>query len=402
MTIELYSEVLKKSIEIDRIIGFYQGNNKGPTLIFLGGVHGNEPSGVFALQEVLEELNKSRPVFNGQLYALSGNLPALKKGVRYSKIDLNRIWIQENIDELREHTRGDLNEDIHEQIDLYNTIDTILKAKEGPYYFFDLHTTSGETAPFITVNDNLLNRKFTIQYPLPIVLGIEEFLTGPILSYINELGYVAFGFEGGQHYSRFAFENHISFIYLTMMFAGCISASDDNFAIHSRRLENHSLITKSFFEIIYHYRIENEENFKMRPDYMNFQKIHKKEKLALNHHQDIISPLEGRIFMPLYQGKGDDGFFIIKKIPSVFLKLSEILRKTNFDRLFVLLPGISWGSSSKDELVVNLKVARFFTKQFFHLMGYRSKRKDATHLTMKNREVASRNKDYKDQDWFKK
>ena len=29
--------------------------------------------------------------------------------------------------------------------------------------------------------------------------GIEEYLNGPLLSYINELGYVAFGFEGGQH-----------------------------------------------------------------------------------------------------------------------------------------------------------------------------------------------------------
>jgi Succinylglutamate desuccinylase / Aspartoacylase family len=399
--IELYNEFLKKSIEVDRIIGFYQGKKKGPTLIFLGGVHGNEPSGVFALQAVLEELNKSRPVFNGQLYALSGNLHALKKGVRYSKVDLNRIWNQKNIDELREHTARDLNEDIHEQIDLYNTIDTILKTEGGPFYFFDLHTTSGETSPFITVNDNLLNRKFTIQYPLPIVLGIEEFLIGPILSYINELGYVAFGFEGGQHDSQIAIDNHISFIYLSMIFADCISASDANFAKHSRILENHSSITKSFFEIIYHYRIENEEKFQMRPDYMNFQKIHKNEKLALNHNHEIISPIEGRIFMPLYQGKGDDGFFIIKKIPSVFLRLSKILRKTYFDRLFVLLPGISWGSSNKDELVVNLKVARFFTKQFFHLMGYRSKRKDATHLTMKNREVASRNKDYKDEGWFK-
>ncbi len=400
--IELYSKVLKKTIEVDRIIGSYQGSKKGPTLIFLGGVHGNEPSGVFALQAVLEELNKRRPDFRGQLYALSGNLPALKKGVRYSQVDLNRIWNQKNIDELREHTTIDLNEDIHEQIDLYNTINTILKTEEGPFYFFDLHTTSGETSPFITVNDNLLNRKFTIQYPLPIVLGIEEFLTGPILSYINELGYVAFGFEGGQHDSQFAIENHISFIYLSMMFAGCISATDANFGKHSRRLDDHSLVTKKFFEIIYHYRIENEEKFQMLPDYLNFQKIHKNEKLALNHHHEIIAPLKGRIFMPLYQGKGDDGFFIIKKIPSVFLWLSKILRKTYFDRLFVLLPGISWGSDIKDELVVNLKVARFFTKQFFHLMGYRSKIKDATHLNMKNREVAARNKDYKDQDWFKK
>ena len=33
----------------------------------------------------------------------------------------------------------------------------------------------------------------------PIVLGIEEYLQGPLLSYINTLGYVSLGFESGQH-----------------------------------------------------------------------------------------------------------------------------------------------------------------------------------------------------------
>ena len=71
----------------------------------------------------------------------------------------------------------------------------------------------------------MLNRKFTRQYPLASILGIEEHLDGPVLSYLNELGYVSFGFEGGQHDSINAIENHTIFILLTMVFSGILDKS---------------------------------------------------------------------------------------------------------------------------------------------------------------------------------
>jgi len=52
--------------------------------------------------------------------------------------------------------------------------------------------------------------------------------------------------------------------------------------------------------------------------------------------------------------------------------------------------------NEKDELVVNLKIARFFTKNFLHLLGYRSRRIDEKYLKVKNRESASRNEEYED------
>jgi len=53
-------------------------------------------------------------------------------------------------------------------------------------------------------------------------LGIEEFLEGPLLSYINELGYLAIGFEAGQNDRLASFENHKAFIYLSMLHSGFI------------------------------------------------------------------------------------------------------------------------------------------------------------------------------------
>ena len=76
--------------------------------------------------------------------------------------------------------------------------------------------------PFITINDALINRKFSEQFPVPIVLGIEEYLNGPLLSYINQMGYVSLGFESGQHDDFSAITNSIAFVYLALVYSGVL------------------------------------------------------------------------------------------------------------------------------------------------------------------------------------
>ncbi len=132
----------------------------------------------------------------------------------------------------------------------------------------------------------------------------------------------------------------------------------------------------------------------MDPGFINFQSIRNGEQIAKSNGMPITSSHSCQIFMPLYQGKGNDGFFMIRKIPKVFLRISTLLRKIHLDRVLPLLPGVSWNSSKKDELVVDLKIARFFTRNFLHLLGYRNKRMDKTHLRVKNRESASRHTEY--------
>mgnify|MGYP001967019944 FL=1 len=378
-----------------RTLGAIQGAQKGPTLIFVGGIHGNEPSGVRALVSVLQELNEYIPYFCGNLIALAGNLKALQENVRYLDVDLNRQFTKEIIDRLKNKEASLFQEDT-EQLDLLHEIETILVSEEGPFYFFDLHTTSSETLPFLTVNDSLLNRKFTQQYPLPIVLGIEEYLEGPLLSYINKLGYVAFGFEGGQHESPEAFKNHKKFIWQSILLAGCLpqdKVSPDNYFSES--------LTHTFYEILYRQFVSNEDAFTMMPGFQNFQKIKKGQVLASMNKKTLEAPMDGRIFMPLYQGKGNDGYFIVRKIPKFFLRLSKWLRNVKLDHWLVILPGIQWASPDKTALRVNRKIARFFTKDFFHLLGYRSRTVSKKHYLMKNREAASRNEAYRKEPWFR-
>jgi len=395
----VYSNALEKSIKIERLIGHIKGTQSGPTIIFTGGIHGNEPSGVFALQRVIQEIQERNIPVKGNIFAIGGNLLALEKGERYENEDLNRLWTSERMKHLYEGNVDEKNEDEVQQIMICKIIKEILETETGPFYFMDLHTTSSETIPFLTVNDSLLNRKYTKQYPVPIVLGIEEHLDGPLLSYINELGYVAFGYEGGQHDDLSSIENHIAFIYLSLVFTGCIDKKDIEFNHYFELLAKTSIDSRDFYEIFYHYKIKENESFTMKPGFFNFQQINKSQDLATSDGERIKALKKGRMLMPQYQSQGDDGFFIIRKIHPFYLRLSRTIRKMHFDHILPLLPGVNWFSSKKSALKVNRKIAWLFAKQFFHLMGYRSKRFNKTHLVVKNREAASKKEDYINAKW---
>jgi len=395
-----YSKALDDSIEIKRVIDKIVGNKKGPTIIFTGGIHGNEPSGIFALTKVMRQLRESNYHFNGNVLALAGNLWALERGERYHKEDLNRLWTQDRTRQLENGQLKADNKDTEEQIELYDILRQTIEEFDGPFYFLDLHTTSAQTSPFMTVNDTILNRKFSSCFPLPIILGLEEYIEGPLLSYLNELGFVTTAYEAGQHDAMASIENHIAFIYLSLVYTGILAKNElEDYDTYHTTLAKTSEGVDHFFEIVFRKRIEKNEEFAMHPGYYNFQHIGKGEALASSDGQPIKSSREGRIFMPLYQGKGDDGFFIIQQTPEIFLNWSTRLRHWKFDHLLSLLPGITLTSERHRELIVDKRIARFLAKELFHLLGYRAIQINDKYLAMQSRDYYSRNADYSQAPW---
>jgi hypothetical protein len=81
--------------------------------------------------------------------------------------------------------------------------------------------------------------------------------------------------------------------------------------------------------------------------------------------------------MPLYQTLGDDGFFLTRDVRPFWLWLSALLRRLRFDRLAPLLPGVRRHPQLEDHYLVDPKIARFFTVEIFHLLGYRRERPTA-------------------------
>lgn len=390
--------ILKENLTIEkRIIYHKKGKFRGPTLVFFAGIHGNEQAGVKALKNVLPQLNEHN--IYGEVYGIYGNINAIQQNKRYIDNDLNRIWTISLLNQLKNKEKYTSEE--KEQIAIYELISEILSNTTEPIYFIDFHTTSSKTLPFITINDALINRKFSRHFPVPVVLGIEEYLEGPLLSYLNKRGFVSLGFEAGQHIDKQAIYNCEAFIRLTFSLSGLLKEEAQDYNEYYKRLQSASKKRTDIYEVVYKYDIKEEENFKMKSGFESFQPIKKGILLATSNDIPIYAPSSHELFMPLYQERGNDGFFIIKKIPRFFLLLSSILRKFRADRLLTLLPGIKWHDKSKGVLRANLKITRFLAKSIFHLLGYRNKQEDKTHLLLYNRERVSRNDMYRDLDWYK-
>jgi len=77
----------------ERVIGNL-GVETGPTFVFIGGMHGNEPTGALAIQQVFEGIQSAKIPLSGRVIGFVGNLEALKQGQRFISDDMNRSWNQ--------------------------------------------------------------------------------------------------------------------------------------------------------------------------------------------------------------------------------------------------------------------------------------------------------------------
>jgi len=117
------NELLKDSIFENRIIYHVKGKQKGPTLVFFAGIHGNEQAGVNALKSALPQIDKQ--TVYGEIYGIYGNINALEQNKRYIDDDLNRIWTTKHINQLS--FKKNYSNEEREQIAIYKFISGILK-----------------------------------------------------------------------------------------------------------------------------------------------------------------------------------------------------------------------------------------------------------------------------------
>ena len=359
-------------------IGRYGERTAGPLVICIGGMHGNEPAGVFAAQQVLSELRACNPPFRGNLLALMGNRRALARGCRFVAEDLNRMWFPERLLALRSAAaQSALNPEETQCRELSAAIDEVLAENRGPVVFLDLHTTSAGGVPFAIVSDTLVNRALAMSLAAPVILGLEEQLDGTVLDYMNDRGLAAVGFEGGQNEAPSSIEHNEAALWAMLIAAGCLQEGAVTRAAHMRSLlQQRSSGTPRILEVRYRHAIIAHDHFVMKPGFVNFQLVERGQLLAHDRNGEILARESGRILLPLYQSQGSDGFFLVREISPRWLRLSALLRRSHLERLLHFLPGIERDPLHQDTLIIDPRVARWLAIDLLHLFGFRRRRSE--------------------------
>ncbi len=364
--------------DTERIRWAKSDNEEGPVLVFFVGVHGNEPAGIRAIDKVADELSEKYSEIGGSVYAITGNVEALRLGVRYLDTDLNRLWETFNTKQDFARLNGEKKPvEYLESLEIKKAIEKIINEHydtASEFIFADLHTTSSQSCAFILLNDSLANRELARKFPVPQILGIEENIQGTILSYINNLGFKAIGFEAGAHHAEVSIRRSEAFLWLIMHRIGLLQLSAEDIKQYERLLGAFDDVPDTYYEIIHHKIVDDPREFEMISGFENFDLIEEGTPLAYENGELIKAPVSGRIFMPLYQKVGRDGFLIIREVSTFWLNLSGYLRKSFVHKWLKYLPGVTVAGRQSYE--VNLKVARFLVKDIFHLLGYRITRKD--------------------------
>ncbi len=370
-----------------RLLGWVRGEEPGPMLIVIGGLHGNEPSGVGGLEQLLTTLGGDSKAIRGDLVAVIGNLVALEQACRFQVRDLNRCWTDERIASMRQRARGEgLVAEDREEVELLELVEEAIAAARGPIYMLDLHSTSGGGSPFGIISDTIKSRDFACHLPVPMVLGLEEELHGTMLSYFGDLGLITLGFESGQHDDPVSVDRAEAAAWICLDSAGLLTRGQGPIYQRSQqRLAEAARGLPRFLELRHRHPVGPGDGFRMEPGLVNFERIHKGQLLARDRGGEIRSPLDGRVLMPLYQAQGEDGFFIVREFSSFWLRLSRVLRRARLDRIVHWLPGVQRHPREADTFRVNRRVARWFALEIFHLLGFRRHGVDGDRLKISRR-----------------
>lgn len=377
--------------KLERVLGAYDRGVAGPSVVVAAAIHGNEPTGAVAFRNVLARLEADAVELRGRFVGLAGNLAASELGQRFVEEDLNRIWSHDRVVRLKASGFRPRSVDESQQAELLAALEPELEGAAGPVFFLDLHTSSAPGGPFVCIGDTIRNRRFAEGFPVPIILGLEEQVDGALLEYVNNLGHVTVGIEAGQHDRQQSVVYHEAFLTLALMNSGCVPRSAATEAQrheaqrHFEALREAAGNLPAVLEVHHRHVITMSDGFRMRPGYTNFAPVNAGELVASDDRGEIRIAAKSRLLLPLYQGLGNDGFFLVREVRPLWLALSAWLRYLRFDRIARLLPGVRRDPDDSDTLIVDRRVARWLTVEVFHLFGFRKQRTSGDMLRFSRR-----------------
>lgn len=297
-----------------RIINSFPADGVQPRLVVFAGVHGNEPSGVLALQRIFEQLRTHQIPLSGQLVGVLGNMEALRQEVRYVNEDLNRLFVPSRIEQVRAAPEEQTFETL-ELLSICDLVESLEARTEDELFFVDCHTTSSASLPFISLNEGFPSSlQLAQRVPVAAVIGAEKEIKGCLAEWLNQRGWTGFTYEAGQHQAALSVENQEAIIWLALLHAGCIHEVQAQPYLDRAwaTLQQQGTQPQAVYRLRLAYRIREDEAFRMEPGFHNLQLVRRGERLATSDGEPVVAPEDAYLLMPLYQPQGNFGFFLVQ------------------------------------------------------------------------------------------
>jgi len=301
---------------MNRIIGERQGESDDVLLVLIGAIHGNEIAGIRAINNIIQTIDDDGLKLNGKLIGIAGNLNAIKAKKRFINQDLNRLWHNDNINRIKQSSSGDLDPEEQEALELIHILEELSTQPYKKKVLIDLHTTSADNGNFLVYPGNAQLDPIVQSLKLPVVVNLETYIQGTLMLHSWHMGFNAIVFEGGLIGSEKSVELHTYGLWQVLTSSCLIDEPHDiGMHLHYEELVGslHAHMPKTV-RVLHRHEIGAKDYFHMKPGFENFQRVERGQLLAEDKKGLIHCPMNGYIFMPLYQNSGNDGFFIVEEI----------------------------------------------------------------------------------------
>jgi succinylglutamate desuccinylase len=264
-----------------------ESNQPGPTVVILGGVHGNETCGVEALKAL-----QNITIDSGTLILIYGNPQAIEQNVRYVEQNLNRMFCDD------ERLTSELKRSYE-----YQRSREILPYLHAADYSLDLHASfTPDSEPFIICESNSLA---LVQY-LPqdrVCYGFTRLEPGGTDGYMNELGKVGICIECGYLANPKSTQSAIRSAQLFLQALGMLPAV--NLVINK----------KQFYVEAYELYYTKTDSFRLTRSFQDFEVIKANEIIGFDGNEAIISRADQMILFARERSVvGAEAFLLVKKL----------------------------------------------------------------------------------------
>jgi succinylglutamate desuccinylase len=251
----------------------------GPRVVFFSGIHGNEVSGVHAVEKLLFDFFAgSRILRRGTLTLVRANEQALAAEQRYIKLNMNRLFRDEYIDTLDRNC--------------YEFVRTqeLKPLLESCDYFLDFHSAPSAQEPFLVAEPQAVG--FYAELGIgQIITGWGKFskssIGGDAENFAGSRGALAATLESGSHFEKSAidvsYRTAISLLQLLEM----IERAGLRPAVKPTIVDMYAVVTK------------DSADFEYAGDATNFQFIQDGKAFAYQNGQPLIVAEDSYLLIPM-------------------------------------------------------------------------------------------------------